>query len=96
MRINITLPDYLVKDVDCRAKVLGTSRSAYIATALQHKAQYDDMMKAMPKMMELVTEAQHQAKKLGNTPSSCSVCVHPCKDDHPDEMALCDRFEPIR
>lgn len=96
MRINITLPDYLVKDVDSRAKELGTSRSAYIATALQHKAQYDDMMKAMPKMMELVTEVQQQAKKLGKMPSSCSECVHPCKDGNPDDMALCERFEPIR
>lgn len=84
MRINITLPDYLVKDVDSRAKELGTSRSAYIAMALQCKAQYDDMMKAMPKMTELVNKAQQQAKKLGKMPFSCSECVHPCKDDNLD------------
>lgn len=45
MRIDITLPDYLVQDTDERAKALGTSRSEYIASVLSHKALYDELTK---------------------------------------------------
>lgn len=58
MRVNISLPEYLVKEADIRAKSLGISRSAYIAAALQQKAQYDDMMKAMPTLVERLAQIQ--------------------------------------
>lgn len=58
MRLNITLPEYVVKDADRRAEALGTSRSGYIAAALQFKAQYDDMMKTLPQFMEAVQKQQ--------------------------------------
>ena len=52
MRINITIPEYLLHETDVRAKALGISRSAYIAASLQQKAQYDDMFKVMPQVIE--------------------------------------------
>lgn len=96
MRINITLPDYIVQDTDERAKSLGTSRSGYIAAALTHKAQYDDMMKNMPRMMEMVEQATQMAKAKGIMPTSCNDCENPCKDDEPDVKAICDHFTPRR
>lgn len=54
MRLNITLPEYVVKETDRRASDLGISRSGYIAAALAQKAQYDDMMTSLPQMMELL------------------------------------------
>jgi len=96
MRINITLPDYIVKDTDERAKALGTSRSAYIAAALAHKAQYDDMMKSMPRMMEAVEQVTQMAKAKGLMPTSCNECANPCKDDDPDVKAVCEKFVPAR
>lgn len=96
MRINITLPDYLVKDTDERAKSLGTSRSAYIASALAHKAQYDDMTKALPKMMDMMAAVTAKAKEQGVFPTACADCANPCKDDKPEETALCEHFRPLR
>lgn len=58
MRVNISLPEYLVKEADIRAKSLGISRSAYIAAALQQKAQYDDMVKVMPTLVERLAQIQ--------------------------------------
>lgn len=60
MRLNITLPEYVVKETDRRAAELGISRSGYIAAALAQKAQYDDMMTSLPQMMKLLKE--HEAE----------------------------------
>ena len=52
-RYNISLPEYVVKTADRKAAELGISRSAFIATAIQFKVQYDDMMAQVPRMMEM-------------------------------------------
>jgi metal-responsive CopG/Arc/MetJ family transcriptional regulator len=64
MRINITLPDYLVQETDKRAAELGTSRSGYIAMALSFKAQYDDMMEAMPQMIGIMGQIKPHLERL--------------------------------
>ena len=58
VRINITIPEYVLAAADARAAELGISRSGYIATALQFKMQYDDMMREVPKMMQLLDDVR--------------------------------------
>lgn len=57
-RYNISLPEYVVKTADRKAEELGISRSAFIATAIQFKVQYDDMMREVPKMLQLLDDAR--------------------------------------
>ena len=58
VRINITIPEYVLAAADARAAELGISRSGYIATALQFKMQYDDMIREVPKMMQLLQDVR--------------------------------------
>ena len=57
-RYNISLPEYVVKTADRKAAELGISRSAFIATAIQFKAQYDDTMLQMPKMIQFLDDVR--------------------------------------
>lgn len=57
-RYNVSLPEYVVKTADRKAAELGISRSAFIATAIQFKVQYDDMMAQVPKMMEMIQDVR--------------------------------------
>ena len=57
-RYNISLPEYVVNTADRKAAELGISRSAFIATAIQFKVQYDDMMAQVPKMMEMIQDVR--------------------------------------
>ena len=57
-RYNISLPEYVVQTADRKAAELGISRSAFIATAIQFKVQYDDMMREVPKMMQLLDDVR--------------------------------------
>ncbi len=50
MRININMPDDLVKKVDERAKQMFVSRSAYISMAMSQKVQSDDLLDVLPEM----------------------------------------------
>ena len=58
VRVNITLPEYVLEAIDKRAAELDIPRSTYIATALQFKMQYDDMMREVPKMMQLLQDVR--------------------------------------
>lgn len=58
VRVNITLPEYVLEATDKRAAELGISRSGFIATSLQFKMQYDDMMREVPKMMQLLQDVR--------------------------------------
>ena len=64
VRINITIPEYVLAAADARAAELGISRSGYIATALQFKMQYDDMMREVPKMMQLLDDVRSGKAQL--------------------------------
>lgn len=50
MRININVPDDLVKKVDEKAKQMFVSRSAYISMAMSQKVQSDDLLDVLPEM----------------------------------------------
>lgn len=50
MRININMPDDLVKKVDERAKQMFVSRSAFISMAMSQKVQSDDLLDVLPEM----------------------------------------------
>ena len=63
MRLNITLADSLVKEVDEKAKAMYLSRSAYIAMALTEKLQKDKTMDNMPEMLRLFRDALEFEKK---------------------------------
>lgn len=58
MRVNITLPDYLVEETDKRAAEAGMTRSGYIAAALHQKASYDDMFKNLPLMVQVLKDIE--------------------------------------
>ena len=57
-RYNVSLPEYVVELADRKAAELGISRSAFIATAIQHKVQYDDMLIGLPKMLEFLDDVR--------------------------------------
>lgn len=57
-RYNITLPDNVVQLADRKAAEMGISRSAFIATAIQFKAQYDETMLQMPKMIQFLDDVR--------------------------------------
>lgn len=80
VRVNITLPEYVLEATDKRAAELGISRSGFIATALQFKMQYDDMMREVPKMMQLLQDVRsgkmtpdQMRDALGSSATSVSV-----------------------
>lgn len=58
VRVNITLPEYVLEAIDKRAAELDIPRSTYIATALQFKMQYDDMLNGFPKMMQMLQDVR--------------------------------------
>lgn len=57
MKINITLSEELIKEIDQRAKAMYISRSAYIATALSQKMQADDAMLLLPELSKAIQDA---------------------------------------
>lgn len=58
VRINITIPEYVLEATDKRAAELGISRSGFITTALQFKMQYDDIMAQVPVMMDMLKDVR--------------------------------------
>lgn len=58
MRVNLIMPDELVASLDNAAKALNISRTAYICMAVSQKIQQDNMMAALPDMLELMKIAQ--------------------------------------
>ena len=57
-RYNVSLPEYVVQTADRKAAELGISRSAFIATAIQFKVQYDDIMAQVPVMMDMLKDVR--------------------------------------
>jgi metal-responsive CopG/Arc/MetJ family transcriptional regulator len=74
MRINITISEELVRQVDERAKSLFVSRSAYISTALAQKMQADDAMRMLPEMAKTMQDAMEMMKQ-GKTPPNAIKAV---------------------
>ena len=59
MRINMNMPEELVKKVDERAKELYLSRSAFITRAVSEKLQADDVVKIMPDVLSAITNLKN-------------------------------------
>lgn len=74
MRINITISEELVRQVDERAKQMFISRSAYISTALSQKMQADDAMRMLPEMAKTMQDAMEMMKQ-GKDPSTAIKAV---------------------
>lgn len=74
MRINITISEELVRQVDERAKAMFISRSAYISTALAQKMQSDDAMKMLPEVAKTMQTAMDMMKQ-GKDPSAALKAV---------------------
>ena len=55
-RYNITLPDEVIAAADQKAKEFGLSRSAFIASAIQFKIQYDALVSQLPAMLEFIRD----------------------------------------
>lgn len=55
-RYNVSLPENVIKVADRKAGDMGISRSAFIATAIMFKAQYDDTLSQMPKVIQMMDE----------------------------------------
>lgn len=59
MRINMNMPEELVKKVDERAKELYLSRSAFITMAVSEKLQADDVVKIMPDVLSAINNLKN-------------------------------------
>ena len=79
-RYNISLPDNVVEVADRKAAEMGISRSAFIATAILFKAQYDDTMLQVPKMMQFLDDVRAgrigPIKIAGADGSSATAVAH--------------------
>lgn len=77
-RYNISLPEYVVQTADRKATELGISRSAFIATAIQFKVQYDDMVRELPKMMQILQDVKSgkmNTDQMRDALGSCATTV---------------------
>ena len=63
MKINISLPDAVLKKADEKAGQLGLSRSAFIAMAISEKVRQDEMMDMLPQMIEQMKNASSNMGK---------------------------------
>lgn len=56
MRINLNIPDELVKIIDKKAKDLNINRTAFVVMSLSQYFQQGDAMDSIYKMLELMQE----------------------------------------
>jgi len=56
MRVNINLPEELVKIIDLKAKALYLSRSGFIASVMSQKIDADELLQRLPELQELVKQ----------------------------------------
>jgi len=62
MRINLNIPDELVKTIDKKAKSLNLNRTAYVVMTLSKYLQQEDLMDVFPEFVKMVKA--EQAKQL--------------------------------
>lgn len=65
-RINMLVPDHLLKEIDQRAKELNLTRTAFILSAISQKMQQDEMIRCMPQLllaMQNMNETKDEEKK---------------------------------
>jgi len=54
MRVNLNIPDELLKTLDKKAKELNINRSAFVVMSLSQHFQQDDAMDSINKMLKLM------------------------------------------
>ena len=62
-RVNITLPEDLIKQLDIAADAINLNRSAYIAVAVSQKIQQDEMMRQLPYLMHKLQADEAEAEQ---------------------------------
>jgi hypothetical protein len=68
MRVNMNVPDDLLKQIDEQAENLKINRTAYIVMSMAQKVQQDQIMNAMPDLKQAIFEIEktlQSAKKDG-------------------------------
>lgn len=63
MRVNVAIPDDLLKKLDEAASSISISRSAYISIAVSQKIQQDSMMQDLPRLLRAYEETRMEALK---------------------------------
>ena len=63
MRINISLNEDLLKQIDVQAKKMNVSRSAYISNACSQKMQSDNFMNYLPGLVKAMNKAIELGEK---------------------------------
>lgn len=64
VRINVSLSEELLYEIDRRAKKLNLTRSAFIAMTASYKMQQDDLIEKLPQMVEAAKKIQEESEKL--------------------------------
>lgn len=67
MRLNMNVPDDLLKQIDEQAENLKINRTAYIVMSMAQKVQADKVMNAMPDLKQAIFEIEktlQSAKKV--------------------------------
>jgi len=58
MRINLNIPDELVKTIDKKAKSLNLNRTAYVVMTLSKYIQQEDLMETFPEFVRMAKAEQ--------------------------------------
>lgn len=65
MRVNMNIPDELVKHIDEQAKSLNISRSAYVVMTMSQKVQSDIILNSMPDLKRAISAIETSIKDKG-------------------------------
>lgn len=61
-RLNMNVPDELLKKVDSRAKAMNVNRSAYINMALTRQVETEEMTSNFPMLLDIMNKAVDESK----------------------------------
>lgn len=69
MKVNLIMPNELLKSVDARADALNISRTAYINMACSRQLQQDMILDSLPEMLKQMQNIQFLVEKGENAVS---------------------------
>lgn len=64
MRINVSISEELLNEIDKRAKRLNLSRSSYLAMTASYRMEQEDLIEKLPEMFEAAKRMQQEIDKL--------------------------------
>lgn len=64
MRINLSIPDELLKRVDESAKKLNMNRSAFVSMSITRQLESEQIINNLPSMLETFNNAIEESKQL--------------------------------